>query len=316
MRRDTVNYAAVGLLVSTAFAVLVVVLVRITGSGVERDLYRISYTSISGIVPGSVVTVSGYRVGQVTAILPRRNAEGRGEFVVEVSVTRGWRIPVDSVARIVSPGLLASYQIDIVEGVSGQTIAPGGTIEGEPPVSLMASVNAVADQASDLTRESVRPMLESLRRSIETVGTNLEQRVPEITEGVAALVQELGTVVAGWQGMVGEEQRRQVKQVIDDAEGISGHLLTVSRTLEQSSGRLDRMLVRVDGVVAGSSEDLRIAARDLRSLMRVANGSVTAIAHNLESTSRNLNEFSRRIRDNPAALVSGRPPRDVAGEVR
>lgn len=105
------------------------------------------FSSITGILPGSVVTVSGYRVGQVVAISPG-GVDGKREFEVEISVTSGWRIPVDSVARIVSPGLLASYQIDIVEGESPRIIDPGDTIRGEPPVSLTASVNAVADQAA------------------------------------------------------------------------------------------------------------------------------------------------------------------------
>ncbi|MEA3412990.1 MAG: MlaD family protein [Pseudomonadota bacterium] len=315
MRRDTVNYVAVGLFVSAAFLVLLVVLIRITGSGIERDHYLVRYTSVTGIVPGSVVTVSGYRVGQVSTIAPMR-ADGKSGFVVEISVTRGWRIPVDSIARIVSPGLLASYQIDIVEGESTQIVEPGGAIRGEPPVSLMASVNAVAGEASALTRDSVRPLIESLRSSVEVVGTDLEQRVPEITRGIVELVDELGATLGGWDAMVGDRQQQQVRQVIDNAEGLSRHLLGASRSLEQSSGRLERLLVRVDDLVAGNSEDLRGAVHDLRALMRVAAGSVTTIAHNLESTSRNLNEFSRRIRDNPAALVSGRPPRDAAGEVQ
>lgn len=315
MRRDTVNYAAVGLFVSAALLVLVVVLIRITGTGVERDHYRVRYSSITGILPGSVVTVSGYRVGQVVAISPGK-MDGKSEFEVEISVTRGWRIPADSVARIVSPGLLASYQIDIVEGESPRIIDPGGTIRGEPPVSLTASVNAVADQASALTRDSIRPLVESLRSSVETVGSDLERRVPEITKEIVELVDGLAATVKGWEEMAGDRQQRQVRQVIDNAEAISGHLLAASRSLEHSGGRLDRLLVRFDGMVAGNSQDLRSAIRDLRTLMQVASGSVTTIAHNLESTSQNLNEFSRRIRDNPASLVSGRPPRDAAGELR
>jgi phospholipid/cholesterol/gamma-HCH transport system substrate-binding protein len=314
MRRDTVNYAAVGLFVSAALLVLVVVLIRITGTGVERDHYRVRYSSITGILPGSVVTVSGYRVGQVVEISPGK-MDGKSEFEVEISVTRGWRIPADSVARIVSPGLLASYQIDIVEGESPRIIDPGGTIRGEPPVSLTASVNAVADQASALTRDTI-PLVESLRSSVETVGSDLEQQVPEITKAIIELVDELAATVKQWEEMAGDRQQRQVRQVIENAEAISGHLLAASRSLEQSGGRLERLLVRFDGMVAGNSQDLRGAIQDLRTLMQVASGSVPTIAHNLESTSQNLNEFSRRIRDNPAALVSGKPPRDAAGEVR
>ena len=40
---------------------------------------------------------------------------------------------------------------------------------------------------------------------------------------------------------------------------------------------------------------------------------IDATLYQLESAGRNINEFSRTIRENPAALIQSRPPTDAAG---
>ena len=40
---------------------------------------------------------------------------------------------------------------------------------------------------------------------------------------------------------------------------------------------------------------------------------VDATLYQLESAGRNINEFSRTIRENPTALINSRPPIDNAG---
>ena len=59
------------------------------------------------------------------------------------SVQEGWKIPDDSVAYIVSSGLLAAVAIDIQEGRSSTPLRPGAEIQGSQEVDLFASVSSV-----------------------------------------------------------------------------------------------------------------------------------------------------------------------------
>ena len=49
----------------------------------------------------------------------------------------------------------------------------------------------------------------------------------------------------------------------------------------------------------------------LRYTLEELSASAEGILQNLESTSRNMNEFSRQLRRNPGLLLSGKPAAEV-----
>ena len=62
---------------------------------------------------------------------------------------------------------------------------------------------------------------------------------------------------------------------------------------------------------------MRESVTDLRHTFRSLSQRVDAITYNLEGTSRNLSEFSRTIRNNPAVLLLGTSKNaDELGELR
>src|SRR5690606_12377129 len=115
MKRDNINYLLVGSFVLLAFLVLLVLLYRITGRGTDTEAYFVSYENVTGVSVGTAVTYGGYQVGRVEQITPNRD-NARTEYRLRLAIREGWEIPSDSVARIVSPGLLSENIIDIAEG--------------------------------------------------------------------------------------------------------------------------------------------------------------------------------------------------------
>jgi phospholipid/cholesterol/gamma-HCH transport system substrate-binding protein len=65
----------------------------------------------------------------------------------------------------------------------------------------------------------------------------------------------------------------------------------------------------VEGLVKDSRAIVSGSGKDLKESLR----RVDATLYQLESAGRNLNEFSRTIRENPAVLINSRPPADVEG---
>ena len=115
MKRDTVNYVLVGAVVAVALVLLLVGLALITGrSGAATD-YTVHYRNVTGLRYGAPVFYEGYRIGEVGAIEPERNAGGT-RYRVILSVQTDWMIPKDSVAHLQSSGLLADMSIGIKEG--------------------------------------------------------------------------------------------------------------------------------------------------------------------------------------------------------
>jgi phospholipid/cholesterol/gamma-HCH transport system substrate-binding protein len=89
--------------------------------------YRLfaSFSSITGIQPGSDVQISGIKVGEV---VQTRLNEQTYEAVVELSVESGVELPTDSSARIVSEGLLGSRYVELQPGAEMEMLEPGGEI--------------------------------------------------------------------------------------------------------------------------------------------------------------------------------------------
>ncbi len=84
------------------------------------------FSDVAGLHVGSAVNLAGVKVGSVSAetLDPRT-------FLVTVHMTIGqqYKLPEDTVAKIVSPGLLGDKYMALVPGGSDKTIAPGGRIK-------------------------------------------------------------------------------------------------------------------------------------------------------------------------------------------
>jgi phospholipid/cholesterol/gamma-HCH transport system substrate-binding protein len=84
------------------------------------------FSSVSGLHVGSNVSLAGVQVGTVTGetLDPKT-------FLVTVHMTIGtqYKLPEDTVAKIVSPGLLGDKYMALDPGGSDKTIPPGGRIK-------------------------------------------------------------------------------------------------------------------------------------------------------------------------------------------
>ena len=65
------------------------------------------------------------------------------------------------------------------------------------------------------------------------------------------------------------------------------------------------MLDSLNTIAEENRPDIRETVVDLRHTFRSLSRRVDAITYNLEGASRNLSEFSRTIRNNPAVLLRG-----------
>ena len=98
--------------------------------------YQLSaqFDSVSGIHDGSDVRIAGVKVGSIVSetLDPKT-------FLADVrmSIDPAYKIPDDTVAEILSAGLLGDKFMALVPGGSEQTIPPGGRIKfTQSPVSL------------------------------------------------------------------------------------------------------------------------------------------------------------------------------------
>lgn len=310
MKRDTVNYFSVGLFVLAGLAVLLYVMFRLLNGVGDTDQYYTYYGNVAGLTAGTPVTYEGYGFGHVAAITPQRTEQGT-RYQVELQVSKGWKIPADSVARIYSEGLLADTVVNIDEGEATEFLAPGGEMKGEQGVDLFASLGAVAGDFGDLSENAIRPLLETLNRTVQQVGGELDSGLPVILEGMQQLVVKLDKSATHLSGMLNAETEAQVHRTLDNVEETATDVRALTAGLADVQQEAQSLIRKLDGLVTESRPDLQQAMADLRHLLEQVSRYSDGILQNLDSTSRNMSEFSRQIRENPGRLIGGSVPRDT-----
>jgi phospholipid/cholesterol/gamma-HCH transport system substrate-binding protein len=308
-----INLTVVGAFVLAALVTLVLVLAVLAGRTGPTDTYYAEYANVSGLKFGSQVLFEGYPIGQVEQVQPM-NTGGKARFQVELSVTRGWQIPEDSIARSTSSGVLAPQNIAISAGLSAAMLAPGATIRSASSASLQESFSSIAGSVDNLTDQALLPMVDNLNRQITQLGGIIDKDMGPLVKNANRF---MAATAEHW------------PVIMRNAETVSGDLAGVSAQMENLLSKdrveaIDRLIVNLDLTVQdlrqtsatlqqlmkNSGDDLKAGMQEFRYTMETLSRHAEPVAQNLDSTMLNLQEFSRSIRQNPGTLLRNTETRD------
>jgi phospholipid/cholesterol/gamma-HCH transport system substrate-binding protein len=325
MRNYSISYVTVGVFVSAMIVALIVTIGMIAGRTGPRDDYRIAFDNVTDIKYGTVVRYEGFPIGQVDSIEPVYK-DGKYRFSVKVSVRKDWIFPKDSQASIRASSFLAAKTIDVRGGKSTEVIPVGGEIAGAGQSDMFALMAALAGKIGGLLDTGVAPLIAQLQSSLKQltdtanaqiggVGTDARGLIANATghlDDISAQVKELTS------GM--SDNIKQLRKILSDGnvkavDQILANLDTASKSADQTLVQLNRLSIEVNGVaksihdmVNRNSKNVDKSTADLEYILRTVSQNIDAITNNLEGTTRNMNEFSRLIRQNPGLLISGGSP--------
>ena len=309
MKRESVNYFAVGLFVLSGAIALLATFYRLSGASGDTDRYYTHYRSVAGVTAGTQVTYEGYVIGHIAAIEPLRDASGT-RYRLALNLKKGWKIPADSSASVYADGLLADTVINIREGQSGRYLQPGDDITGKPVVDLFAALGAVAGEFGDLTQSSIKPLMETLRQTIIKISDDIELQLPEILTRVNSMTRKLDKSATHVAAIVDEKTESQAHRILDNTDKAAEAFAYLSKNLLSVQSDVTHLITELDGLVSESRPDIQKALLDLRDTLEQVANSSGDILMNLDNASRNVNEFTRQIRQNPAALINSKAPGD------
>ncbi|HHO68336.1 MAG TPA: MCE family protein [Gammaproteobacteria bacterium] len=309
MKRDTINYFAVGLVVIVAAGVLLVALYRMTGAGGDYDTYYTYYRNVGGVGEGTPVTYEGYALGRVAAIEPEHREDGTW-YRVELQVRPGWRMPGDSVARIHSEGLLADTVVEISEGRSSDYLAPGGTLPSEPGTDLFAALGRAAGEFGQLSEGSIRPLFDALRGTVDRIGGEVEQRLPVILAQLESMSARMDASAGRLASILDARAVEQSHRILDNTDLAAADFRQLTQSLASINSDITHLVMELDGLVSEARPDIQRSLMQLRHTLENLSRYSGDILMNMEGASRNMNEFSRSIRDNPGRLLGTATPKD------
>jgi len=314
MKREQVNYVAVGSFVLASLVGLVYLILQLTGSGTALVRYQVLYPTVHGIITGTPVFYQGYRVGQVKDI-SRGQRDGEAVFKLELDISAEQDIPDDSIAHVFESGLLGTVSIDIRGGDSTQMVPPGGTIAGADRQDLLASINAAADEYRGLSHDQLRPLIAKLNERVDSLSETVEEGARSLIAELHQLTASLNRSAQQLETVLSDDNRQQIGQIINnlqrfsaDAAKLGGEIRHSNRALGTAIGHADQLLSHTDQMVNELRPELRESMHDLRNTLRVVSERISSITQHLDDSSRNLNEFSRQIRQNPGLLMGSTPP--------
>lgn len=304
MKRDNVNYILVGVAVLVAFGLLLATLITITGRSGAADDYFVYYDNVTGLGFGAPVFYEGYRIGQVSGVVPERGERTR--YKVELALRSDWPIPDDSVAQLQSSGLLADMSIGIREGESGRMLEPGAEIKGIAGGDIFAAMNDLAGELTVLTRDRIRPLIDTLATRIDSISGTIDSNLPALVADTRSLMERLNRAADGVNGLLDTPNREAVAATLQDLRRVASELKT-------TQGRADALLASLNATVEENRPELRQTVLDLEDTIGTVASRIDAIMHHLDSSSRNLDEFAREIRRHPNRLLFT-PPADELEE--
>lgn len=295
MKRDNVNYVLVGGVVVAAFILLMVALAMISGrSGASTDYYT-HYRNVTGLRFGAPVFYEGFRIGQVSKIIPERGDKGTS-YKIELDVRKDWPIPKDSIAHLTSTGLLADVAIGISEGVSKDPAAPGTELKGSENADIFAAMNELAVQITTLTRDQIAPLIKNLSQHVDSIASVIDKNTPELVEQSRVLLTRLNAASESMNDILKPENRKALASILSNTRDLTHELQATQQKLDDALGQLD-------AIAKENRPGVRQAVDDLRSVLASLSGRVDSIMQHLEVASRNFDEFAREVRKSPNRLL-------------
>ena len=213
----------VGLVFVIAIAVMIWGLMYLKGLELfktKRNFYA-EYEYVNGLVAANPVSIKGMKVGQVKKLYFSKKDPGK--IIVELIIENDHPIPKNSIAKIVSTGLIGSKEIEIILGDSKKLLENGDTLRALTEATLGEEVNR---QILPLKKKA-----ESLISSIDTVATiiqellnkNTRDNLVQAIEHVKQALENLAHTTYNIDTLV-ETQRYHLASIISNVESISFNL--------------------------------------------------------------------------------------------
>ncbi len=164
---------------------------------------------------------------------------------------------------------------------------------------MLSAVNALADDVRKVIEESVGPMLASFSEGVPGIVDNIDQFTAELNQTVDQL-----------NAILSSTNVERVSQILGNLDSATGEFATLIEGLGGTRRQVDGLIAKLDALLEKDQGELDVAIRDLRHTLAAISRRIDSITSDLETTTRNMNEFSRQLRENPGVLVSGRETSD------
>jgi len=288
------NEIKAGCLVFSSIVLLVVFLIIISGLDLFKStkIYFARFKNTSGLEVGSLVRFGGMEIGTVKNVRIAPDNNSQIEFMLEVDEN----IPIkeDSEALITSIGIMGEYYIELTTGTpNSNLLSPGSMLNCKellPMMMLTESVDKITQQLS-VTIESVNKILgKENQQQIHQLFVNLNRLLEDNQHAVTSMMTNMNAVLADLNSM---------------GDKLDTLLLDNQESITSAIGQLEKTLTNSQELI----QDFQHTMKNVDQMIVNQNGSYDQIMENLRRTSRNLDDFTKSIKEKPWSLIRKTSPK-------
>ncbi len=269
-----------GVLIVLSIAILIWGLSYLKGNDIFRksDEYHVIYDRVDGLSESNDVVLSGYKIGQVKRI--RFLPDNSGRLLVSFLIDSSVKIPVNSVAQIVSSDLMGTRSIRINFSKATEFYSNNDTIAG--------------DVERDLKEEVSMQVLPIKNKAEELLGT--------IDSAITVL-----TVIFNEDARQNlSESFENINQTIFNIERTTADLQELVSSKKENVGNI---ISNIDNISSAFSQNIREFDKTIRNLAAfsdtLARLSISPVLQNILDASQRINVLLARLEsnDNTAGLL-------------
>ena len=299
----------VGLFVLVGLLILAFGIFYVTGQGVWGPKYRLNtfLPEVAGLATGAPVRLDGVEIGNVDRItlVPREHGKAPDKMHnVEIGMRLDRRyqndILTDSVATLVTEGLLGNRYVNIQRGYTGVPLKDGQAVPGGEEKAIKEVVERSADVLANLQAlsEQIQDIVGDVKQGRGTIGKLLtDDQAYKHLNSILTKGDQIASTVQSGQGTIGklvmtDEMSNKVENTVDQVN-------TILADLRAQKGTLGKLLY--DPTLYDQAKEAISNGNAVIGDVRAGKGTLGKLAtdetlyNKLRDTSSNLSEASSKL---------------------
>ncbi|HWZ03701.1 MAG TPA: MlaD family protein [Mucilaginibacter sp.] len=301
------NETKIGALTAIAITILILGYSFLRGDDVfsgTNKFYAV-YSSVDGLTVSKPVLVNGFQIGRIS----KMKLEPDGRTVVELSVDRQYKVPSNTLAKLVSTNLLGDKAIVFVFGNSNLPAQDKDTLKADIQGSLAESLQPIQMKAEKL----IGKLDSSLAAINKILNPNFQKNVDRSFASIANSLQTLEGTTKKIDNLV-STQTVHINSIMSNTETVTSNLKTSSANLNGITSNFEKVSQDVaNSNIKQTLDNANKAMADLQatiSKINTSNGTLGMLLNdkqvydNLQNATNNLNSLFIDIKAHPKKYVS------------
>lgn len=286
------------------------------------------FKSVDGLNIAAPVTISGYKVGAVTGIVPTEDYSG---VRVTMTIDNGVQVPIDARAVLVQPSLMGGKEIALkfVGKCSGNCLKSGDEIAGDVSGMLegalevaepyLEKLDTLLGAVSNISKDQ-QGRIDATFRDLEAVIGNVKVLTDLVNNLLVSSSTNIAVTMSNLKQITGniKDNNNEITAMLQNMNSITKQVKDAD--LEGTIGAAKSVLQNVDGTVADLQKTMDKANQVIDNINKLAdlskqNGLVAALFNDqnlkgdVQEAIDNLNKLTEDIREHPEryrTILSGK----------